>query len=331
VPPYRAHVALIYNVTGQTLEWYPPADEVLRFGAPAAATYSVWRGESSLDETPLFTGTATLDSVSQTTQNIAGPTADDRSLVQVASGTGVTIGRRYLLTNAASNGGQRMIIVPRLVAGAFINHETDIGTTFTLPCTFQGLRQSFTIDASFIATLANINIYGSLLNRYSSWDSGDTKTEAPPYRVRWSYVLDSATRHAWTTFDVCRFPLKHNVTVDSIKGRLPDAVLMEWQQQRGSDFQPQIEEAFDSVKFDIRLAGYDADMIQDPQIIDRLVMLKTIAILTEALEKARSEKDEQAYQRAFEKSIGVVLKAWVSTDSSGAINPAPVPQLWLTR
>ena len=115
---YRTHVPLTYNVTGQTLEFYPPIDEILSDSGPpsAAATYSVFRGQQSNDDTPILTGTATLDSVSTTVQDLPGPTAANRSSIQLTSGTGVAIGRRYLLTNVSSNGSQSQMLVVKSIS-----------------------------------------------------------------------------------------------------------------------------------------------------------------------------------------------------------------------
>ena len=73
----RSRKGLIYNLTGQTLEFYPSENEVRQLGAPsAAATYSAWRAESSNDASAVFDGTATLDSVSTV---VSSTTAADSS------------------------------------------------------------------------------------------------------------------------------------------------------------------------------------------------------------------------------------------------------------
>ena len=68
------HVALTYDVTGQVVSFWPPQAEVIAAGAPtAAATYSVWGGTQANDETAKFTGSATLDSVATTVDDIDCP------------------------------------------------------------------------------------------------------------------------------------------------------------------------------------------------------------------------------------------------------------------
>lgn len=333
MPPYRRHVALVYNVTGATLEFYPPPDEIAAFGAPtSAATYSVWAGVQGLDETAQFSGTSTLDTVSTTTDAAVGPSQARRNRVPLTATTSTAVGRRYLITNLAASGGQRQIVTVKSIQAAdSVDHEQDVQTEFASGSAFVGLRHSFTVDATFIATQTNINVYGSLSSQSQSWDAEDTRTSAPPYRIRWTYTLGGETRHHWTTFDVCRAPLKHSVTIDHVKVTWPDSVWLEWTQQRGSDFQPQIDEAFDRLKFDIRMAGYDPDMITDPEIVDRLVKLGAVACITHALDRDPEGKYEAAYQNSFQKAIGTGLKAWISTSSTGAIAPDAAVQLWLTR
>lgn len=336
---YRAHVGLVYNQTGQQVEFYPPTDEVLALGAPvSAATYKVWAGTQANDTTPMLTGTATLDSVSTTTQSIAGPDASgNRAVVQLTSVTGVVISRRYLMTNVASNGSQRMVVVPVSMAGNFVTHQNDIATDFDPLSTFAGLRQVFTIDSTFIQTSSNINVYGGV-NAFGGVngkalliDSGDTDTTAPPYRVQWTYSIGGLTKQHWTTFDVCRSPLKHNVSVDHVKASMPDIVWLEWVQQAGADFQPQIDEAFQRVIYDVVMAGYDPNMITDPRVVDRLVTLASRAVIATALEKDPDGKIEANYKNAFEKAIGTGLHTWIAVDGSGATAVTPARQLWLSR
>lgn len=331
---YRTHVALTYNVTGQTIEYYPPIEEIIADSGPpsAAATYAVFRGSQSNDETPILSGTATLDSVSTTLQSIAGPSAASRSSMQLTSASGVVIGRRYLLTNIATNGSQCQVIIPKLISSTTINHEADVWTDFTLLSTFKGLRHVFTVSSSFLQDSSNINIYGTLVDRVLPFDTGDTATSAPPYRVRWTYTTaGGVTRTHWTTFDLCRAPAQHHVTVEHVRAMVPDVIWDEWTQQRGQDFGPQIHESFERLRFDIRMAGYDPNMVTDPLVMDRLTTLAAVARIMRALDKDQNGDYEKDYRNSFEKAIGTGLRAWMQTDSSGGITPNPIRQLWLER
>jgi hypothetical protein len=242
------------------------------------------------------------------------------------------VGRRYLLTNLAASGGQRSIIVPKSIQSAdSVDHESDVSYEFASGSAFVGLRHSLTVDATFIVTLSKINVISAVtLNTLGN--AADTDTVTPPYRIEWSYTTaGGVARKHWTTFDVCRAPLKHSVTIESIRAAWPDVIWDEWVQQRGSDFAPQIADAFARLQFDVRMAGYDPDMVTDPEIADRLTMLATRALISRALEKGDAQSYEDDYRNAFEKAIGTGLKAWMQTGNSGAITSNPAVQLWLDR
>jgi len=329
---YRTHAALTFNVLGQTVEFYPPIDEILLDGGPptVAATYTVFRGTQSDDDAPVFQGTATLDPVSTSTDDTCGPMSFDRTRVPITTTANVVIGRRYLLSNVPTNGSQRQVVIPKVIsANDSVNHEAEIWHNYDPLSTFKGLRHSFVIFPAFITDSSSINIASTIV---AGMGTGDTASAFPPYRVRWSYATGGgALRQHWTTFDVCRAPLAHGVTVDNVKRMVPDVIWDEWTQQRGMDFAPQIAEAFERVRFDIRMAGYDPNMVTDPLIVDRLVTLAAVARIMRALEKDPAGDYEKDYRNAFEKAIGTGLRAWMQTDSTGAITPSPVRQLWLER
>ena len=341
IRPYREHVALVFGVTGQALEFYPPTDEIMQDGPPAsAATVTVYKGDGSNDDPAsiAFTGTATLDSVSTTTDAAAGPSQSVRDKVPLTATTNVVAGRRYLLTNTAAAGGQRQIIIPKAIASAdYVTHSGDVGYDFASGSTFLGLRHSLTVDSTFIATTSNINFFG---NPTPSMGTVGQGAPAPPYRAVWAYPTGGGlSRRYTTTFDVARAPLKHNVDAARIRRLLPDSVHDEWLAQRGGDLAPQIAEAFDRLRFDVRMAGYDPDAITDPEITNRLTAMATCALLAthgvgrpgDRAAEAWAEEWERRYQNEFQKAIGTVMRAWTQADSTGALASTPPQQLWLER
>jgi hypothetical protein len=326
------HVALAFGQTGQVVQFYPPMAEVLAYGAPtAAATYRVLQGTQSNDSPVLFSGTATLDTVSTTVNAGTGYTQGlNRQLVSLTSTTGITVGRRYLLQNAQ---GQREICVPYMVDVANISVEEQLAYDFTVgTSTFVGLRHSFVIDPTFIVDLSRINVYGALSPMY--FQATTTSTQAPPYRVEWRYTTGTVDQRTWTTFDVARQPAKANLSITDLRGILPDVVFAEWISQRGQDFAPQLEAAQRDMQIDARAAGYDPDAIRDPQVWDRLTLQKWVVIIGKALlfnganVSAWLEMAMTDYTRMFEKLIGTSLRAWVDTGSVGAITVDPARQLW---
>lgn len=337
MPGYPAHVALVYGTTGQVLEFYPPPSEVMTFGPPVGVgTYAVWRGEDGMDQSVQFTGTAAWDTTSTTTDGICGPSQARRDRIPLTSTSGVAVGRRYLLT---SNGRRLVVTVVAIASGDYVDVDGDIPLDFASGSLFTGLRYTFTVDPTFIATVTNINVFGSRIT-VGPGTSGGTQTSAPPYKVRWTYVTgDGLVRHAWTTFDVCRAPAKHTVTLDDLKEAYPELPYEEWLGQRGQAFQPQIRASWDRVRWDIRMAGYDVDMLSlDLEVLNRLTLMATLAQVAK-LGCHPPERDatdwaaecEAAYLKTLNDSVTVTLKAWVQTDASGAIALETSEQLWLRR
>lgn len=337
---YREHVALIYGVTGQVVEFYPPSDEVVQDGSPAsAATYTVYKGDGANDDSNsvAFSGTATLDSVSTTTDAAAGPAQADRSRVPLTATTSIAIGRRYLLSNTAAGGEQRQVIIPKAILSAdAVTHSADVAYAFASGSTFRGLRQSFTVDATFIATIANLNFFGTA----SLNGSGEPATPMPPYRVVWAYsTAGNIVRRHTTTFDVCRAPLKHNVSEANIRAILPDAGMDAWLADRGAGFANQIAEGYKRFRADVRVAGYDPDAITDPEMVDRLVELATCAHLAahgigrpgDRSAETWAQEWEKRYTDLYQKAVGTVLRVWTQQDATGALASSPTQLMGLRR
>src|SRR5437667_55897 len=119
----RAQQNLIYALTGQVIEFYPPQSEIFYFGRPSsAATYKCWAGTQSMDDTVKFSGTATLDSVSAALTASSGISQTNRRRINVAS-TNVAIGRTYLLESTAS---QREFVIAQATGSGTVDVENDL-------------------------------------------------------------------------------------------------------------------------------------------------------------------------------------------------------------
>jgi hypothetical protein len=309
---YHAHVSLRYGLTGQTIEFYPPAELLVQAGAPAtAATYQVWRSYQSNDDTPILSGTATLDPVDTTTDDICGVDSDVRSLIPLAATTDIVRGYRYLLSDSRVT-----IVTPvSITDGDSIQADQDLLFNFASGSTFKGLRHSFIVDSSFVHEQQNINIGGFQL---------------APYRIYWTitYADNSVHVHV-TTFDLVRSPLGHSVTVETLKPLVPDIIWKQWSQQDGLDFQPQIQAAYDQLVFDVRMAGYRPDMVEDPQIVDYLIKHASLAIIFGGLGESSAETYTNKYNVALGKALNA--KTWMQQDQTGRTNPIPRAQPMLKR
>lgn len=317
--------ALIYGLTGQVVEMYPPEEVVVAEGAPtAAATYKVWEADQSNDDTPILTGNATLDSVATTVNVASGPSQTDRRKISLASLTGIETRRQYLAANASK---QRQVVTPFEVAAAHVTVENDLAFDFPITTsTFKGLRQSFVIDATFIADADNINTGERLM---------------PPYRVQWTWATPAGlSRHLWTYFDVVRQAGMRMVTARSALARFPDAILMEWREQRGSGFERQLQAAWRTFVFDLTVNQLDVNQLRDGPVVDHCVELAFLWELgraglapfgraTEAYVAAAREDYKQAFAEAFKAPDKPA--APIDTGTTGEVSGRNVARPFFTR
>ncbi len=328
----NSRIALVYNQTGQTVEIYPPEKELRDLGFPtSAATYSVWRGEQSNDDTAVLSGTATLDSVSTTLTASAGYAETNRRQVSLASAVNVDVAIAYGIANSSE---QREIVRPYAVTSSsgVVKLENELQYDYVSGASFVGLRHSFTIDSTFIQDSSNINVYGT---RTDSFDPNRAVRlgMAPPFRVRWTYTAGSIQQITWTYFDVVRQRAKHNVTIEDLRELDPDISDRQWKQGRGSQYQKQLDGAWDRILFYVRAAGYDEDRIREGPMLDELVRCCTLMIIAQAgncppkreLEQYITEKTDLFYAMKGD-AFGAGLSMWIDTGSTGAIDPQPYVQ-----
>src|SRR3990167_4487361 len=105
------HAVLVYGQNSQALEFYSPVAEVIAEGAPTSATFDVYKGTESNDNTAQFSGTATLDATSTTFAAASGYSQAARNKASLTALTNIVAGRRYLATNELAIA-QREIAVP---------------------------------------------------------------------------------------------------------------------------------------------------------------------------------------------------------------------------
>jgi hypothetical protein len=328
---YYHHVCLTYNVTGQQIEWYPAQAEVLRYGAPAAATVTIWKGTITADSAPsIGPSSATVDAVSTTVDAASGYSQANRNRLYLAATTGIAVGRRYLLTGAL---GQRELVVPVAIASAdYVDLEEPLAYDYAAADTLVGLRQSLAIPNAFIQDVSNINIIAALgsLERPNASNS-----QAPPFRVDWAYTLSGAPLRDLTTFDVERRSAKANLSIADLRELIPDANFYESVVQRGQDFMPQLAAAERDVMIDIRRAGYNPDAIIDPQAYNRIVLQKWMVTIIRGMVLASPELGtffdllKGEYTSMFQDLIGTTCRVWIDTGTSGAATIDPPRQLWL--
>lgn len=140
----------------------------------SAPTYSLDDLRYHVDDSTrvVQSGTASLDSVSTTTTAAVGQGQADRKLVPVNSATGITEGKRYLLSSGAS----REMFRVASISGTNVYAEDEIAGAFASGASVLGLEVSIT----FPTATANDTDEGYEETRFA-WDMTVSGVEGTPY------------------------------------------------------------------------------------------------------------------------------------------------------
>lgn len=318
-------VELVYNRTGQTVDMYPPECVRDALGIPSSVTCSVFDGARSNDDTADFTPTVTVDATSTTVDVASGYSQTNRSRVNVAATTSVSpawtiaAGTLYLLDNAS---GQREVIEPKKVnSGDSLDLVSDLQYDYAITVsTVKGIKCSWTVDATWVATESNILLPSS-----------------PSYRVVWTYTVAGVERRYQTYLRLVRLPFKSNVTAFDLMERWGTVLAHEPSDQRGERFQRAINAAEDDLRIDIIAEGYRPEQIHDTEIVDQLVRLRAIYVIANQA-GAPGTRDVEAfladvkreYGELFAKTISQ-LKVAIDRSSEGATAQEPIHRYVFTR
>lgn len=309
--------SIIYGLTGQVLEFYPPEWAA---GVPgAAATFRVWAAHQSDDDTPEFQGTATMDTVSLQITGASGysqvSAAGGRKRLLMSSTTGLVVDRFYTVENGDS---QRELVRTRLVKpNTYVDVEYDLQNDYPNAASslLKGFRQAATVDGTFVVTESKLNY------------------PEKPYRVQWTYTLGGIVRRHLSLFDLVRAPKKHGVTGYDFVGLWPTLFHQLDRDKRGQSGDYLVKEGWKRVQKDLMLDGVDPNSIHDT-LLDELVI--AAAVLTAAESgKAPPGRDLEVfvrertaiYHRDKEKAISG-NHLIVSQNTEGAITQDPKRPGW---
>lgn len=296
---------LVFNLAGQTLFYDPPEGQ-----ATGTPTVSVFASDVDDDDTAesATSGSCSVGSVDTTFSASAGDTQ-----VTVTSGTGITRGRRYLVTDTD---GDREWVEVLSVSGTTVNLRQPLVNNYAAGSTFQGCRISVTVDSTWIADDGNIS------DAFWSDVPG-----AAGYRCRWSYTVDGTATIGVSFFDVVRYQAKNLVTPLDVDRRFPG-----WIDRLGSDYredqgQALIDEAFQSIKMDALGDAQIVRQIRNTEVIRELTIYRANVIAQEAslfnggsnVELVQAARDiyEQRYKQLIREP-----KIPVDRDGSGASSQA---------
>ncbi len=267
---------LLYNITGeQTLHLDVPE------GRPSSITsvevFEQGTGDDGTAESAT-TGSASVETNPNTTfDSSSGDAQRNPNQLHLAATTGITVGRRYLATNA--EGQTETVLIDGVTSGASALSRHPLKNDYESGDSFESTRISISVDDTWIADETNI--------------SDDTDPN-PGYRVRWTYVVGGSTYVQDTYFNVVRYRAEHDVTaidVSNVRTGWLNGVPTEGRSDRG---QALIDEAYAILVDDLHAAGIAGEMLRNRRIVNRLTIYG--AIMLASWNRAAPGGDQDAYE-----------------------------------
>jgi hypothetical protein len=305
----RKTTGIIYGVTGQTVEYRVPQ------GRPTSATFKVFRDYAGDDNTPEFSGTATLDSVSQSVTAASGPSQSDPNRVNVVT-TGMVTTRKYLI----SEGSRQEWFTPLEIGSGYCRARLELKNDFTTAATVVSTTITAAIDSTFIADLSKVS-------------AGSDPT--PGYRVRWAILIGGLTLPAYSFFDVERAEILYEVDIEDLNTRAPGVARTLPTEYRVDQGRALFDSAWRSARADLAVMGIDVDAIRDDESLDELVILKSLLILAEGGWRPPSWDSaagsyvadrRDVYNRFLEQHLKVTLAVPISDGTTGGVTEVCAPR-----
>lgn len=286
----RRTTALTYNVLGQVIELF------VRGARPTSATFQVFRQYDTDDAAPLFNGAAVLDTPNTTTSAAAGQAQSDPRRIPVTSTAALVGGKRYRL---AQNELVEWADVLEVGAG-YVRARNPLQNDYALGATFQSTYLTAAVNDAFIQNVNNLSDYV------------DT---APDYRVRWAILTGAVTVVAYSFFDVVRAVVRHSIEIADIDDAVPGVVATLPVQHRADSGARLIDRAWSSVRADFFRYGISTDIIREDEVIDELVLLRSLRSLAEGgwappgMDKTLYlQNATDNYNRFLEQHVAVVMR-----------------------
>jgi len=301
----RAAQDILFGVTGQTLIY--DAQE----GRPSSVTsVEIFPWDASDDADSEWAGSASVETSPNTTlDGSAGPSQSNPRNIPITATTGTEIGRTFLVTGAA--GLSEWIEVASITSADSVTARHPLHNDYASGATFQSTRLTCTVDATWVADLANVRN-----------DAGPN----PHYRVRWVYVVGGKTYARDSYFNLVRYAGVHGVqpsNIESLAAGWLDTLPSDHRDNQGRDL---ISDAYTAVKFDLHGVMIDDASVAHGELIDEVVRYKTIElgefakIIAGGGDEARYQIAKTAYQARLDSLLRITNKAPIR-DTTGAAQP----------
>ena len=294
------HQEIVFNLSGQTFFYDPP--ELFRpSGTPTVEVFSTDEDDDGTAESAT-TGACSVDSVNTTLSGAVS--AGDTSLA-LTSSTGVSKGRRYLLTD--SDGECEFVeIAGASGTSATLRHPLVNG--YASGSTFQGTRISIGVDSTWIADDANLT------------DSPELAAGASGYRLRWAYTVNGVATIGVSYADLVRYQAKNLVTPLDVDRLFPgwiDRLAPDYRADQGAAL---IDEAFNAVKMDALTDAQLLRRIRDTQILSDLVKhrAKLLAVQNDVLAGRTDDRALVVARDIYDQRYNALIREpKVAIDQSG--------------
>ena len=311
------HQEIVYNLTGQTFAYDPP--EGRASGTPTVQVFDAGSDDDAPAESAT-TGACSVDAVS-TTISVAADAGE--VAMTVTSGTGVTKGRRYQLTDAD---GQRELVEVATVSGTAVTVRHPLVNSYASGADFEGTRISIGVNATWMATPGNLSdAFGA--------DTGSSGSSG--YRLRWAYTVDSVATIGVSYADLVRYQAKNLVSPLDVDRTFPgwiDRLPPDYREDQGAAI---IDEAFHAVRMDALADAHVLRRLRDTQVLAELVRYRANLILVSAnvmhngVDIRALEAARQVYDQRYESLLREPKVTEDVGDGGGASGPATRLPAWV--
>lgn len=305
------HAEIVFNLTGQSFTYDCP--EGRPSGTPTVQVFPSGNDDDGTAESAT-TGACSVDSVNTTLSSSAS--AGDRTLT-LTSGTSVSRGRRYLLTD--TNGESEWVEVAG-INGTACTARHPLINSYNSGATFQGCRISISVDSTWVADASNITDVLSETWRVNKLAADTDAVGAAGYRLRWSYTVNSVATIGVSYADLVRYQAKNLVTPLDVDRTFPgfiDRLALDYREDQGAAL---VDEAFQAVKMDALADAQLLRRIRDTQVLSELVKYRAneLAVQNEvirgAAEPARLDVARGIYAQRYNQ---LIRESKVAVDQTG--------------
>jgi hypothetical protein len=288
-------------------------------GRPTACTFQVWPAYADDTSTAesCTTGSAAVETSPNTTLTAAaGPAQSDPTAIALTSGSGVSVGRRYLLTEDGT--GANELIEVATVSGLNVTTKQPLLNNYSAGSTFQSTRWSIAMDSTWLADVANL-----------SPNDGPN----PSYRVRCVATVNGNQVVYPRGFDLVRYQTNHGVTPQDVDQASPgwfDNLPPDCRVDQGRSL---IEQGVNAIRAELAGDNKTLRSVRSPHLLSWVVIksaereLQRVNVrrgrsTSEGLALAEAEF-RQAYDQAFRSPVAAV-------DTFGGGGAEPVTPRYLT-